>query len=156
RLDAILVPGGFGDRGTEGKIEAIRYAREQHIPFFGICLGMQLAVVEFARHVCELPNANSVEFDKDAGYAVIDLMPDQTGVLEKGGPMRRGAYPCALEKGTLAADAYSATAISERHRHRYEVNNKFRERMAQGGLVLSGLSPDRRLVEMVELPDHPY
>jgi CTP synthase len=155
-LDAILVPGGFGDRGTEGKIEAIRYARESKVPFFGICLGMQLAVVEFARHVCDMAGANSAEFAKDAPYAVIDLMPDQRGVLEKGGTMRLGAYPCVLAEGSLAADAYGATAISERHRHRYEVNNKYRERMAQKGLILSGTSPDQRLVEMVELPDHPY
>jgi CTP synthase len=155
-LDAVLVPGGFGDRGTEGKIEAIRYAREQKVPFFGICLGMQLAVVEFARHVCDMSGANSAEFDRNAPFAVIDLMPDQRGVLEKGGTMRLGAYPCVLEKGTLAADAYGTTQISERHRHRYEVSNKYRERIAQAGLVLSGTSPDQRLVEMVELREHPY
>jgi CTP synthase len=155
-LDAILVPGGFGDRGTEGKIEAIRYARETKVPFFGICLGMQLAVVEFARHVCGMQGANSVEFDRDALYPVIDLMPDQKGVIEKGGTMRLGAYPCVLEKGTLAAEAYGATHISERHRHRYEVANKYREAMTHKGLVLSGTSPDQRLVEMVELKDHPY
>jgi CTP synthase len=155
-LDAILVPGGFGDRGTEGKIEAIRYARELKVPFFGICLGMQLAVVEFARHVCGMQDANSVEFDRDAAFAVIDLMPDQKGVLEKGGTMRLGAYPCVLEKGTLAAEAYGSTMISERHRHRYEVANKYREVMVHKGLVLSGTSPDQRLVEMVELRDHPY
>jgi CTP synthase len=155
-LDAILVPGGFGDRGTEGKIEAIRYAREAKVPFFGICLGMQLAVVEFARHVCGMQGANSVEFDRDAAFPVIDLMPDQKGVMEKGGTMRLGAYPCVLEKGTLAAEAYGATHISERHRHRYEVANKYREGMVHKGLVLSGTSPDMRLVEMVELRDHPY
>ncbi len=155
-LDAILVPGGFGDRGTEGKIEAIRYARESKVPFFGICLGMQLAVVEYARDVCEMAGANSAEFDKEAPYAVIDLMPDQRGVLEKGGTMRLGAYPCSLEKGSLAAEAYGAQSVSERHRHRYEVSNKYRERIAQAGLVLSGTSPDQRLVEMVELRDHPY
>ncbi|WP_438024364.1 CTP synthase [Sorangium sp. So ce233] len=155
-LDAILVPGGFGDRGTEGKIEAIRYAREEKIPFFGICLGMQLAVVEFARHVCGMAGANSVEFDRNAAYPVIDLMPDQKGVVEKGGTMRLGAYPCVLEKGSIAAEAYGQTSISERHRHRYEVANKYREAMAQKGLVLSGTSPDQRLVEMVELREHPY
>jgi CTP synthase len=155
-LDAILVPGGFGDRGTEGKIEAIRHAREAKIPFFGICLGMQLAVVEFARHICGMTGANSAEFDRDAPYLVIDLMPDQKGVLEKGGTMRLGAYPCVLERGTLAAEAYSATTISERHRHRYEVSNKYREQIASKGLVLSGTSPDQRLVEMVELREHPY
>jgi CTP synthase len=155
-VDAILVPGGFGDRGTEGKIEAIRFARERKVPFFGICLGMQLAVVEYARHVCGMVGANSVEFDRNCAYPVIDLMPDQKGVIEKGGTMRLGAYPCVLEKGSIAADAYGATAVSERHRHRYEVSNRFRETMAQEGLLLSGTSPDGRLVEMVELKDHPY
>ena len=155
-LDAILVPGGFGDRGTEGKIQAIRYARESKVPFFGICLGMQLAVVEFARHICGMTGANSVEFDRNAPFPVIDLMPDQKGVLEKGGTMRLGAYPCVLEKGSIAAEAYGTTTISERHRHRYEVANKYREQMVQRGLVLSGTSPDQRLVEMVELREHPY
>jgi CTP synthase len=155
-LDAILVPGGFGDRGTEGKIQAIRFARESRVPFFGICLGMQLAVVEYARHICGMSGANSVEFDRDAPAPVIDLMPDQKGVMEKGGTMRLGAYPCVLEKGSLAADAYGTTTISERHRHRYEVSNRFRDAIAQKGLVLSGLSPDGRLVEMIEFRDHPY
>jgi CTP synthase len=155
-LDAILVPGGFGDRGTEGKIEAIRYAREAKIPFFGICYGMHFAVVEFARHVCGMAGANTVEADRATPFPVIDLMPDQRGVLEKGGTMRLGAYPCVLEKGSLAADAYGTTSISERHRHRYEVANKYRDAMAQKGLVLSGMSPDGRLVEMIELRDHPY
>src|SRR3954468_21445324 len=155
-LDAILVPGGFGDRGTEGKIQAIRFAREAKVPFFGICLGMQLAVVEYARHICGMAGANSVECDRNSPFLVIDLMPDQKGVLEKGGTMRLGAYPCVLEKGTLAAEAYGATSISERHRHRYEVSNKYREQMASKGLVLSGTSPDQRLVEMIELRDHPY
>ena len=164
-LDAILVPGGFGDRGSEGKIEAIRFAREQKIPFFGICLGMQMAVVEYARHVCGLAGANSVEFDKSPAHALIDLMPDQKGVMEKGGTMRLGAYPCALLPGSLAADVYVANGslppggallISERHRHRYEVSNKYREVLSQKGLVLSGTSPDQRLVEMIELKDHPY
>ena len=155
-LDAILVPGGFGDRGTEGKIQAIRFARETKVPFFGICLGMQLAVVEFARHICGMTGANSVEFDRNAPFPVIDLMPDQKGVLEKGGTMRLGAYPCVLDKGSIAAEAYGSTTISERHRHRYEVSNKYREQMVQRGLILSGTSPDLRLVEMVELRDHPY
>jgi CTP synthase len=155
-LDGILVPGGFGDRGTEGKIAAIRFAREHKIPFFGICYGMHFAVVEFARHVCGMTGANSIEADRATPFPVIDLMPDQKGVLEKGGTMRLGAYPCVLEKGTLAAEAYGTTQISERHRHRYEVNNKYREAMAQKGLVLSGTSPDQRLVEMIELRDHPY
>jgi CTP synthase len=164
-LDAILVPGGFGDRGTEGKIQAIRFAREQRIPFFGICLGMQLAVVEYARHVCGLGGASSMEFDKNTPHPVIDLMPDQKGVMEKGGTMRLGAYPCVLLPGSLAAEVYIAggaievgapQVISERHRHRYEVSNKYREAMQQKGLVLSGMSPDQRLVEMIELKEHPY
>jgi len=155
-LDAILVPGGFGDRGTEGKIDAIRYAREQKIPFFGICLGMQLAVVEFARHVCGLVGANSVEFDRNAVHPVIDIMLDQKTIVDKGGTMRLGAYPCVLERDTIAAEAYGTTTISERHRHRYEVSNKYREVMSQKGLVLSGTSPDQRLVETIELADHPH
>ncbi len=155
-LDAILVPGGFGDRGTEGKIEAIRYARQSKIPFFGICLGMQLAVVEYARNVCGLHGANSAEFAPDAPFTVVELMPDQRGVLDKGGTMRLGAYPCQLEKSTIAAQAYNTLSISERHRHRYEVSNKYRDKLAEHGLLLSGLSPDKRLVEMIELADHPY
>ncbi len=154
-VDAILVPGGFGERGTEGKIMAIRYARETAVPFFGICLGMQLAVVEFARHVAGIAKANSAEFDPSAP-AVIDLMPEQRNLRDKGATMRLGAYPCTLLAGSLAAEAYGTTEISERHRHRYEVNNDFRERLEAKGLVLSGTSPDRRLVEMVELRDHPY
>jgi CTP synthase len=155
---AILVPGGFGDRGTEGKIQAIRYAREQGVPFFGICLGMQMAVVEFARHVCGLEGANSVEFNATPPHALIHLMEGQKGVTDKGATMRLGAYPCVLAPGSLAASVYGATEISERHRHRYEVNNAYREQLEQGGLVLSGLSPDKHLVEMVELPQarHPY
>ena len=155
-VDGILVPGGFGDRGAEGKIQAIRYARESRIPFFGICLGMQLAVVEFARNVCKLGAANSREFDKNGECAVVDLMPDQHGVVNKGGTMRLGAYPCIIQPGTAAAAIYGATQISERHRHRYEVSNAHRERLEEAGLVLSGLSPDKRLVEMVELGDHPH
>ncbi|MBI5515875.1 MAG: CTP synthase [Deltaproteobacteria bacterium] len=152
---AILVPGGFGERGTEGKITAIRYAREKALPFFGICLGMQLAVAEFARHVAGIEHANSAEFDPRAP-AVIDLMPEQRAVREKGATMRLGAYPCVLEKGSLAHEAYGTLEISERHRHRYEVNNDFREALVSKGLVLSGTSPDKRLVEVVELPNHPY
>jgi CTP synthase len=155
-LDAVLVPGGFGDRGTEGKIAAIGYARLNKLPFFGICLGMQLAVVEYARHVAGLESANSSEFDKDTPHAVIDLMPEQRGVRNKGATMRLGAYPCMLAPGSLAAEAYGATEISERHRHRYEVSNDYRDQLAAAGLVLSGMSPDRRLVEMVELRDHPF
>jgi CTP synthase len=155
-LDAVLVPGGFGDRGTEGKIAAIGYARENEVPFFGICLGMQLAVVEFARSVAGLAGANSAEFDKDTPFAVIDLMPEQRGVRNKGATMRLGAYPCTLLAGSLAADAYGATEISERHRHRYEFANDFREQLVAAGLVLSGTSPDKRLVEVIELAGHPY
>ncbi|MCC6644644.1 MAG: CTP synthase, partial [Polyangiaceae bacterium] len=155
-LDAILVPGGFGDRGTEGKIATARYAREKGVPFFGICLGMQLAVVEFARSVVKLDRANSTEFDRDTPHPVIDLMLDQRSTQNKGGTMRLGAYPCTLAPGTLAAEAYGATEISERHRHRFEFNNAFRERLAQAGLVFSGTSPDGRLVEMIELSSHPY
>jgi CTP synthase len=155
-MDAVLVPGGFGDRGTEGKISAIGFARTNRIPFFGICLGMQLAVAEFARTVAGLAGANSTEFDKDTPHAVIDLMPDQRGVRNKGATMRLGAYPCVLVAGSVAADAYGTTEISERHRHRYEFANDYRERLAAAGLVFSGTSPDKRLVEMIELREHPF
>jgi CTP synthase len=155
-MDGILVPGGFGDRGVEGKIAAIRYARENDVPFFGICLGMQLAVIEFSRHVCNLKGANSTEFQKDTPHPVIDLMPDQRGVKDKGGTMRLGAYPCKLLSGSRAAQIYGAGEISERHRHRFEFNNDFREQLGKAGLVFSGTSPDGRLVEIVELPDHPH
>ena len=153
--DAVLVPGGFGERGVEGKIRAIRHARENGIPFFGICLGMQLAVVEYARHVAGIAGANSAEFDPDAP-AVIDLMPEQRGVRDKGATMRLGAYPCVLTPGSVAAEAYGTTEVSERHRHRYEVNNDFRDALVAKGLALSGTSPDRKLVEMIELASHPY
>ncbi|HSH68974.1 MAG TPA: CTP synthase [Deferrisomatales bacterium] len=156
QVDGILVPGGFGQRGTEGKIQAIQYARENNVPFFGICLGMQLAVVEFARHLAGLDGANSTEFAEDCRYPVIDLMPDQVGVTAKGGTMRLGAYPCRLQEGTVAHRAYGSKEISERHRHRYEVNNVHREALQEKGLVLSGLSPDGKLVEMVEIPGHPW
>jgi CTP synthase len=155
-LDGILVPGGFGERGVEGKIKAIGYAREHDVPFFGICLGMQLAVVEFARRVAGMQGANSAEFDSASPFAVIDLMPEQRNVRDKGATMRLGAYPCRLEQGSLAASVYGATEISERHRHRYEVNNDFREQLASKGLRFSGTSPDKRLVEMIELPEHRY
>ena len=155
-LDAVLVPGGFGDRGTEGKIQAIGYARENKIPFFGICLGMQLAVVEFARSVAGLAGANSSEFDQDCAHPVVDLMPDQREKRNKGATMRLGAFPCALLSGSIAADAYKATVIEERHRHRYEFSNEYRDRLEAAGLVLSGTSPDRKLVEVVELKEHPY
>jgi len=155
-VDALLVPGGFGARGIEGKIAAVRYAREQKLPFFGICLGMQIAVIEYARNVCGLAGANSAEFDKDCKTAVIDLMIDQRGVQNLGGTMRLGAYPCKLKPGSLAFAAYGSELISERHRHRYEVSNAFRAQLEERGMTLSGLSPDGELVEMVELADHPY
>jgi CTP synthase len=157
-LDAVLVPGGFGDRGTEGKIEAIRYARENKIPFFGICLGMQMAVVEFARNIAGMPDANSTEFDPDCPTPVIDLMPDQRNVRSKGGTMRLGAFPCVLTPGSVASEAYGATEISERHRHRYELAyaSEYREKLEAAGLVMSGTSPDKKLVEMIELKEHPY
>jgi len=148
----ILVPGGFGERGIEGKIKAVKYARENDIPFLGICLGLQCAVVEFARNVCGLRYANSSEFKKTK-YSVIDLMPDQKDVKNMGATMRLGAYPCSIEDNTMAFKAYKKNYISERHRHRYEVNNKFRRKLIDNGMVLSGLSPDRELVEIIELPD---
>ena len=154
--DAILVPGGFGDRGAEGKVRTIQYARENNIPFFGICLGMQMAVVDYARNVCGLSGANSAEFDRDAKHLVVDIMPDQLSVEDKGATMRLGAYPCTIKPDSLTAKIYGATQISERHRHRYEVNNTYRKDLERGGLVLSGVSPDERLVEMVELPGHPH
>src|SRR5436190_7484920 len=154
--DAILVPMGFGPRGTEGKIQAVRHARENEIPFLGICFGMQMAVIEFARHVCGLERANSTEVDPNTPHPVIDLMGTQRGLTQKGGTMRLGAYPCVLEEGSLARRLYNRQKISERHRHRYEVNNAYRERLEKGGLVLSGVSPDGTLVEMIELRDHPW
>jgi CTP synthase len=155
-VDGILCAPGFGSRGTEGKIAAIRYAREKRVPFFGICFGMQLAVVEFARDVAAMAGANSTEIDPDTKYPVISMMNEQREITTKGGTMRLGAYPCVLTEGTKAAEAYGGNEISERHRHRYEVNNEFREALEQKGLVLSGLSPDKKLVEMIELSEHPY
>ena len=152
----ILVPGGFGDRGIEGKISAIRYARENKIPFLGICLGMQMAVVELARHAAGLEDAHSSELAPLTKHPVIGLMPDQVGVTDKGGTMRLGSCPCLLKEGTRAAAAYGADRIDERHRHRYEFNNDYREVLEAAGLILSGLSPDGRLVEIVELADHPW
>lgn len=151
----ILVPGGFGERGIEGKINAIRYARENNIPFFGICLGLQCAVIEFARNVCNLQFAHSTEFKKTK-HNVIDFMPDQKNIKNYGGTMRLGAYPCMIENNTKAMLAYKKDYITERHRHRYEVNNKFRNELQKNGLIFSGLSPDRELVEMIELADHPW
>ncbi|MBU1692329.1 MAG: CTP synthase [Verrucomicrobia bacterium] len=154
--DGILVPGGFGTRGIEGKIAAVRIARENGIPFLGICLGMQCAVIEFARNACGLKGAQTTEIDKQPPHPVICLMEEQEKVAELGGTMRLGAWPCALKKGSRAARAYRTTAISERHRHRYEFNNAYRAALAKKGLVLSGLSPDGRLVEIVELKSHPW
>jgi len=155
-MDAILVAPGFGSRGIEGKIEAVRYAREHGKPFFGICLGMQVAVIEFARNVAGLKGANSTEFDTRAPYPVVDFLPDQRNVTDKGATMRLGSYPCVLTAGTLAAAAYGTREIQERHRHRYEVNNDYTEALVSKGLRISGTSPDRHLVEMIELPGHPY
>jgi CTP synthase len=155
-IDGLLVAPGFGERGIEGKIEAIRHAREKKIPFFGICLGMQCAVVEFARHVCGLKEANSYEFDQTTEHPVIHLMPDQENVTEMGGTMRLGAYPCVLTEKTLAHKAYDKEKISERHRHRYEFFNRYRDQFAEAGMIFSGLSPDKRLVEIIELKDHPW
>ncbi|MCL8208844.1 MAG: CTP synthase [Actinomycetia bacterium] len=155
-VDGILVPGGFGYRGVEGKVAAVRYARERQVPFFGICMGMQAAVIEFARNVAGLEGANSTEFEPDARYPVIDLMPEQQGVEDLGGTMRLGSYPCELRPGTLAASIYGQNLVFERHRHRFEVNNRFRDLLAERGLIPSGLSPDHRLVEIMELPGHPW
>ncbi len=154
--DGIVVAPGFGARGTEGKIAAVRYARESKVPYFGICFGMQMACIEFARHVCGLDKANSTEIDQATPHPVVDLMPDQRGVTDKGATMRLGAYACVLKKDTRAAEAYGTTEISERHRHRWEINNNYRDTLERNGMVLSGLSPDGRLVEMIELPQHPY
>ena len=153
--DGILVLPGFGDRGTEGKIEAARYARESGTPYLGLCLGMQIAVVEFARHPVGLTKANSTEFDPESPHPVIDIMPDQIGV-EKGGTMRLGHYPCQIVPGTLASEVYGEELVYERHRHRYEVNNGYRDALSQSGMVFSGTSPDGRLVEIAELKDHPF
>ncbi len=156
-VHGVLVPGGFGKRGFEGKIKAVRYAREQGLPFFGICLGMQLAVVEFARHVAGLDGAHSTEFDEHTPHPVVELMNDQRTITHKGGSMRLGAWPCALAEGSLARKVYGGAAqISERHRHRLEVANSYRDRLEAAGLRFSGLSPDGGLVEMCELPGHPY
>jgi CTP synthase len=155
-VDGILVPGGFGIRGVEGKVEAIRYARERHVPFLGICLGLQCAVVEFARNVCGLDGANSSEFDPTTPYAVIDLLPEQKDVTDLGGSMRLGSEACRLVPGTRAAAAYGADVVQERHRHRFEVNPAYHDALERGGLVISGTTDDGRLVEIVELPEHPF
>jgi len=155
-VDGVIVPGGFGSRGTEGKIETIRQAREKDIPFLGLCLGLQLAVIEFSRNVCELKDANSTEIVPDTPYPVIDILPEQKGVSEKGGTMRLGAYPAVLKKGTLVFSLYNDEAVSERHRHRYEVNPEFHSIIVEKGMVFSGTSRDGRLVEFIELPHLKY
>ncbi len=155
-MDGILVPGGFGQRAFEGKIAAAKYARENKVPYLGICLGLQAAVCEFARNVAGMEHATSSEFDTEAAYPVIDLMPEQEAIKDKGGTMRLGAYPCKVAAGTHAAAAYREDVIYERHRHRYEVNNAYRDRLIEAGLVVSGTSPNGHLVEMIELADHPW
>ena len=155
-VSGILVPGGFGDRGIEGKINAARYARENCIPYFGICLGMQVAVIEFARNVLGISDADSGEFNENCNSKVIDFMPDQSGDIPKGGTMRLGAYPCRIKEDTLMASAYGTAEISERHRHRYEFNNDYRERFESEGMIIAGTSPDGRLVEAVEIPDNSF
>ena len=154
--DGLLVPGGFGVRGVEGMVEAVRWAREQKLPFLGICLGLQTAIVEFARNVCKIPNTNSSEFEPECENPVIALMRSQEGIQEMGGTMRLGAYPCKLRPGSRVAQIYGSAEVSERHRHRYEVSNAYRDVLAEFGMRCSGLSPDGSLVEMIELPDHPW
>ncbi len=156
KANGILVPGGFGDRGIDGKILAAKYAREKKIPYFGICLGMQMAVVEFARNVADLKDAHSSEFDEQTEYPVIDLMPEQRDIDEKGGTMRLGLYPCKIKENSKSFNIYKEELIYERHRHRYEVNNEFREALVEKGLIIAGLSPSGKLVEMIEMADHPW
>jgi CTP synthase len=155
-LNGIIVPGGFGSRGIEGMIAACRYAREHHVPYFGICLGLQIAVIEYARHMASLSGANSREFDELTLYPVIDFMPGQYDSIDKGGTLRLGKYPCDLQPGTKILSLYGSEHISERHRHRYEVNNAYREALSKAGLCLSGLSPDGHLVETIELTEETF
>ena len=155
-IQGILIPGGFGSRGIEGKIRAVKYARENKIPFFGICLGMQVATIEFARNVCGMKDANSTEFDKDTKYPVISLLEEQKNVKKMGATMRLGSYPCSLEKHTKSVDLYKQAKVSERHRHRYEFNNEYKKILQDEGLVFAGVNRDRDLVEIVELKDHPW
>ncbi|MGQ9585326.1 MAG: CTP synthase [Anaerolineae bacterium] len=156
QVDGIVVPGGFGYRGIEGKIIAARYAREHNVPYLGLCLGLQVMVIELARHILGSDEPNSTEFDHTTAYPVIDLMPDQRGIADMGGTMRLGSYPCRLVPGTRAAQAYGQEQVQERHRHRFELNNAYQEMLEQGGLVFSGLSPDGRLVEIAEMAYHPW
>jgi CTP synthase len=155
-VDGVVVPGGFGSRGTEGKIETIRLARERNIPFLGLCLGLQVAVIEFARNVCNLDGANSTEMDPDTPHPVIDILPEQREVYEKGGTMRLGAYPAILKEGSLIRSLYGEEEVSERHRHRYEVNPDYHDVLSEKGMVFSGMSKDGRLVEFIELPQLKY
>ena len=155
-ISGLLIPGGFGSRGIEGKISAVRYAREKKIPFFGICLGLQCAVIEFARNICGLNNANSTEFNESTPDPVIDLMEDQKRIKAKGGTMRLGTQPCVIKNGTKAFKTYGAERVSERHRHRLEVNNKYRDILEENGMIMSGINPDLDLVEIIELPNHPW
>jgi CTP synthase len=155
-LSGIIVPGGFGIRGTEGIIESIRFARENKIPFLGICLGMQCATIEFARNVCGLSDASSTEFNPKTKNPVIYLLPEQRRIKEKGGTMRLGAYPCILKKGTISYKAYRKTKIYERHRHRYEFNNRYRELFEKNGIIIAGIYPEKDLVEIIELKEHPF
>jgi CTP synthase len=155
-LHGILVPGGFGDRGIEGKILAAEYARAHQIPYFGLCLGMQCATIAVARHMLQTDDVNSTEFNPHTQHPVIDYMVDQLSITDKGGTMRLGAYPCVLTPGSKAALSYAATEVSERHRHRFEFNNKYRKQLEEAGLIISGQSPDHRLVEIIELRDHPW
>ena len=155
-LNGIIVPGGFGNRGIEGMILAAEYARTHWIPYFGICLGMQIEVIEYARNVLGIADANSGEFDEQCRHKVIDFMPGQSDDVDKGGTLRLGAYPCVIQSGTTMEKCYGSGRISERHRHRYEVNNDYREQLRQNGLTLSGISPDGNLVETIELTDRPF
>jgi len=156
QVQGIVVPGGFGHRGIEGMVETAKFAREEKVPYLGLCLGMQIMVIEFGRHVFHNMRVNSTEFDADTPYPVIDLLPGQRDISQKGGTMRLGTYPCCLVPGTKAAQAYNRETIYERHRHRFEFNNRFRQPLEEAGLIFSGLSPDGKLVEIVELKNHPW
>ena len=155
-MDGILVPGGFGSRGIEGKIRACEFARTNGVPYFGICLGMQIAIIEYARNVLGLEGANSAEIDPQTKYPVIDILPEQKGVTDMGGTMRLGQYPCTLNPESKAFELYGASMIYERHRHRYEVNNDYRSELLKYGMIFAGTSPDNHIVEMVEIPAHPW
>ena len=155
-LDGIIVPGGFGDRGIEGMITTAKYARENNIPYLGICLGMQIAVIEFARNVCGLKDANSGEFNEQSKNKVIDFLPNQSSTIDKGGTLRLGAYPCAVQKGTKLYECYEQDLISERHRHRYEFNNSYKDLFVENGMVIGGTSPDGYIVETIEYPNHKF